>query len=236
MKKAILFLFGIVVSANLAVGQIGDPSSLMNTEGSTLEKRCYDADNNLKCILKMRIAEASEYPDAETIKVAYQIQNAQGEMKGQGTVEAHYEDDEFYLTLKDHSSSPSVLQYVSLATMFDGNLLDQASGAAAPWNYFSSDDMGSASFTIRSAKDKKSLARIRIFNRDYVKDEEIATPAGRFEASKIKFTVELDDNGQRTVFHGMEWYAPGTGIVKSEIYDTNKHLQDYTVLTSYHKQ
>lgn len=70
-----------------------------------------------------------------------------------------------------------------------------------------------------------------ISNRRVEKMEKITTPAGTFNCIKITYDVSTF-----TIFsvksHVAEWYALGSGMVRSERYSEAGELQSYSVLTS----
>lgn len=72
---------------------------------------------------------------------------------------------------------------------------------------------------------------IKIINRVAEGYEEITTPAGTFNALKISYEVEtkmvMTVRGK-----GVEWFAEGVGMVRTESYNNKGKLQGYSVLTS----
>lgn len=72
----------------------------------------------------------------------------------------------------------------------------------------------------------------RAFYREVVAIEEITTPAGTFNAYKIKGYVESKIAFMRFAFKTMEWYVQDIGVIRSESYDKKDNLMGYTELQS----
>ena len=60
--------------------------------------------------------------------------------------------------------------------------------------------------------------------------EEVTVPAGTFECHKITQTVTTTIMKRPVVTRTVSWYAPGTGVVKTESYDEKDKLQSSTEL------
>ena len=60
--------------------------------------------------------------------------------------------------------------------------------------------------------------------------EDVSVPAGTFECHKITQTVTTTIMKRPVVTRTVSWYAPGTGIVKTELYDDKDKLQSSTEL------
>jgi len=71
---------------------------------------------------------------------------------------------------------------------------------------------------------------ITVLNRKVEAIEEITVPAGTFKCVKISYDVETK-NMFTIRGKGMDWYAEGIGMVKSETYNSKGKLQGYSVLT-----
>ncbi len=68
------------------------------------------------------------------------------------------------------------------------------------------------------------------YDREYVTTEQVATPAGTFDCTKVKYKIKSRSPKETIEGYGYEWYAPNVGVVKNEQYNNNNQLQYYTVL------
>lgn len=73
---------------------------------------------------------------------------------------------------------------------------------------------------------------VNITDRNIEAEEEVTTPAGTFDCYKITYKVETKVM-VRTESYGADWIAPGVGVVRSETYNKNGKLTDYSLLTDY---
>ena len=80
-----------------------------------------------------------------------------------------------------------------------------------------------------------STMKINISNRLVASQESITTPAGTFNCFKITQDIKVE-----SIMMGMtipismksaEYYAAGTGLVKSQSFDKNGKLSGYSLLT-----
>ncbi|MBW6479602.1 MAG: hypothetical protein K0B37_09260 [Bacteroidales bacterium] len=76
---------------------------------------------------------------------------------------------------------------------------------------------------------------INITDRKVEAIESITTPAGTFECFKITYATHTQSRTMgmtnRLASSSVEYYAPGVGNVRTEIYDKNQRLESYTVLS-----
>lgn len=76
---------------------------------------------------------------------------------------------------------------------------------------------------------------VRVTNCEYKKTEYISTPAGTFHASKRSLVFNVNRNNKVETCKRIEWYGEGVGIVRSETYNEEGSLENYTVLTKIHR-
>jgi hypothetical protein len=70
----------------------------------------------------------------------------------------------------------------------------------------------------------------QVTNRKVVAIEDITVKAGTFKGYKFSSDVTATAMGIKMKSNNTDWYAKGTGIVKTESYDKNGKLQSYTEL------
>lgn len=73
---------------------------------------------------------------------------------------------------------------------------------------------------------------VNVVNRKVESKESITTPAGTFECYKITYTVNTKSI-MSIETQGADWVANDIGTVKSENYNKNGKLQNYSLLTKY---
>ena len=163
--------------------------------------------------------------------IDFTMTNAQKEVIDQGTLDAYCNNGNFYLKMINRCISPEVLQMLSRDTELVGDFLDYPNTFASP-TADSPFAMDGGEFAIKSRSDKKDLLRVKVYDRTYEKNEEITTPAGVFDASKVTFSFDVTNDKTTTTYKGVEWYAENAGIVRSNTYDKNGSLQSFTELTT----
>lgn len=73
-----------------------------------------------------------------------------------------------------------------------------------------------------------------VTNRKVIGKESVTTPAGTFECYKISYDIATKMMINMKT-KATEWYARGTGLIKSETYSTDGKLMGSNVLTSIKK-
>ncbi len=234
MKKSLLILVSVFASVSLVNAQDECMQFFPNTEGSTLTSKSYDGNNTLLATTVYTITKSYDYLDRDEIFVDAVTSDANNQVVDRSTLNAYCDDNNFYFKMDNRTMVPGLVNVLSEDTQLVGSFLDYPDPFAD--NIYDMQrgpfKMDGGEFTIKtkngSADDRM---RVRVYNRQLEKNEEITTPAGNFHAAKIKFTVETTQDGQTNTFKGVEWYTTRAGIVRTEIYDKDDTLLNYTVLT-----
>jgi hypothetical protein len=94
---------------------------------------------------------------------------------------------------------------------------------------------GSGTISVYNNSTLFTTMKISIVNRKVVGKESIVTSAGTFDCFKITYDIKLENTtmGVTTPVNmkSSEYYAAGTGSVKTESYDKNNKLMGYSLLT-----
>jgi len=230
MKKVFMFVLLVCFTAGISAQ---DCMTLFpTTQGATMTTKSYDANNGLISTTTYTIGENYEYVSGATADIAFRTVDMSGNVLDQGSMEARCDDGNFYLKQLNRTVIPDIQSLVFENIELMGNFLDYPDTFGGPYPFDNTFEMDGAEFTVKNKTDD-TFMRIRVYNRDYEKNEKIKTPAGEFDAAKISYMVEVYDSATRNSkeYKGVEWYALGSGIVRSEIYDMNGALQSYNVLT-----
>jgi hypothetical protein len=110
-----------------------------------------------------------------------------------------------------------------------------------PSSISSGQDLKDANFKMDMYKNGAPYSSINLdqTNRKVVGKETITTPAGTWECWKItydtRFKINMAGIGIPVNMRGTEWFAPGFGIVKTEVTNKNGKLMGTTLITSVKK-
>jgi len=232
MKKFVFALLSVFAFAGFASAQSNDCMVLFpNEKGSSLVTKSYDGQGKLAYTTTYQVQESAEHLGGPDTYMSFSVINGEGVTVDQGNLDAYCNDGNFYFKSVSHATCPEIAKMLSSNTQLLGSYLDY------PDLFTSSNDDGpfsmeGAEFTVKDKADKKEFLKVRVYNREYEKNEKIHTPAGDFDAAKIKFNVEVYDNDTKTTttYQNTEWYALGAGIVRTETFDKNNNLMGYTQL------
>ncbi len=235
MKKISLFFILLMSSAALCA-QNNPFGFFPNKEGTQLVNKSYDAHNHLLGTTVMTVEKDYRYLDGEEVQIAFVMTDMAGHVLDQGKIDARYENGNFYLSTADRTLCPNVMRYLSLENELSGDFFDYPDPMGHD-DAFSTEPvfaLDAGDFIIRSKSDKRDFVRVHKYGRQYEGSERITTPAGEFHAHKVTYSADVVHDGDTETFRGVEWYAPGAGIVRSEVYSGDR-LQNYTVLAELKK-
>lgn len=231
MGKFMLFICAILSSAFI-YAQSDCLSFYPSTEGSVLINKSYNANDDLLNVITYTVEDATQNVGGETIMIGCEITDAKGYTINKGKIEASCLDGSFFLKMKNEAVASDFFDILGCNTQLVGNFLDYPNTFADNAlfdNTFSTDP---GEYTVESKADKNEKMTVRVYDRQYQKNEKITTPAGVFDASKITFMFDSKKDKEVQTHKGVEWYAEGAGIVRSETYDKDGKLESYTVLTN----
>lgn len=232
MKKLIFLLTVLLGSTTFLSAQ--DCLQLFPTnEGAVLINKNYDANKKLLSTMTYRVNKS--YGGGNDIQIGFNLADANDKSIDNGSLEAYCEGDRFFLKMSNNVINSDVINLLSNDTELVGDFLDYPDvfGNLNDIRDFNNQfEMTGGEFTIRDKVDKKAFYRVRVYNRKYLGTENVTTPAGTFNASKVTFDFEVTNNKTTTTRKGVEWYAVGAGIVRSETYDKQNKLLNYTELTT----
>lgn len=204
--------------------------------GATLVNKTYDANNELLNTMTYVVQKTTEtYYLGGDILIGFNIVDAKGNLIDQGNIDAVCENGTFYLKMMNRGTLPEIMNILGKDTELIGDFLDYPNPFATYEPFARTFKMVDGEFTIQSKKDKEDWVRVRVLNRMFRENEEITTPAGTFDAAKITFNYEVYKHKEKktTLYQGIEWYAVGAGIVRSETYNADhKQLITYSELTT----
>lgn len=232
MKK-LLFTLGIVISSSTLLMAQDDCMAFFPTdEGAVLINKSYDANNNLLSTMTYRVDKSYGVDNNKEIIIGFVMTDADGNAIDTGNLDARCDDGTFFLNMVNRSLSPDIMKYLGQDTELVGDFLDYPDTFDDNFPFDGNFRMDGGEFTVRSKTNKNEFMRVRVYDRKYETRENITTPVKTFQASKLSFNFEVTQDKKTTTYKGIEWYAVGAGIVRSETYDSKGNLLNYTVLTA----
>lgn len=237
MKKIIFSLVALaaaVFTTTTVFAQYNPLENLPNKKGERIVNKCYDSEGNLHATMSYEIADYYVGELNDYLEIVFTLTDAAGEVIDYGTIYANYDGENLNLSMSNRPEEADIASYISMNTKLMNDFLDY------PDPFYSNDPFQTSPFALEGAKYtiKKGAGanhqmNIQVSDREWVADEKVTTPAGEFEASKIRFNLDVYDNNTRktTTYNGTEWYAIGDGIVRTEITDQKGNIVDYSMVT-----
>jgi len=233
MKKFFLFLACGLISSAVMVAQDDCMTLFPNNPGAVIVNKTYDAGDNLISSMVYRVATAYDYPSGTDMMINFTMTDKNGVAIDEGKLNANCMDGAFQLKMTNMGMTSEIMSNLTTDTELVGDFLDYPNPFDDSYVFDSPFQMDGGSYTLQSKNDKKDWASVRVYNRQYEKNEDVTVPAKAtpFHAAKVTFVFEVTKDKNTTKYRGVEWYAPNAGIVRSETYDANNNLINYTVLS-----
>lgn len=231
MKKVVA-LFACFCLASIYVSAQDCLAFFPSNEGATLTTKTYNGDSKLLNTMTYKVQKSYDYTDGTDMQVAFMMTDNYNNVIDRGNIDASCIDGNFYLKMANRSMSPEVMGMLGSNTELVGNFLDYPDtfNAGDPFNGVFQMDAGE--YTLQSKTNKNEKMHVRVYDRVYDKNEKMTSPAGTFDTTKISFRFDCTKDGVTKTHKGVEWYAPGAGIIRTETYDLNDNLENYTELFS----
>ena len=155
------------------------------TKGTQLVKKGYDAKGNLQSVMTYTVDEVKNIPSGLEVEADYVFKNSAGTVYDKGDLEAFCRDGEFFIEMKETLSNPSFVSTIQSDLAATEAVINYPSVSNAPSN--NGDDMyfDDATIQIYSKKNRKDRKNVSIYDREYVTTEQVATPAGTFDCTKV---------------------------------------------------
>ena len=144
------------------------------------------------------------------------------------------EGDFFYVSMNSMLSPEQMQAYQEMDIEVDGDFLE------LPPNMEPGMALKDAAINVKVTSSGVPIMSmtVEIYDRKVEGFEEVTTPSGTYECVKIAFSARTQ-MGQAIPIKintsGAEWFAKGTGLVRSESYDKKNKLIAYSVLTEFSK-
>lgn len=205
-----------------------------NQEGKQITRNCYTASNQLTNILVYRVDQVYNYPAGMEVVANYTFADAAGKPLNSGNMVARCVDGDFSMSMGGITAFPEAINMMNADVYMMGDLMNYPNAFANPLDPEDDDEFDDGTLRIYQKGNKNNRTEISIYDREFVANESVNTPAGAFYCTKVKFNMDIWTPKGTIKGYGYEWYAPNIGIVRSEQYNDKKELQSYSVLEKIH--
>jgi hypothetical protein len=193
-----------------------------------MEYKQYDKKGGLSGSSIQKITAIKKSASSTEVAVSSESFDAKGKSMGTANLKARCEGGIFYIDMTNYLNQQSTQDYKDMEMTVEGGNLEMPSGMKAG-DVLKDGDM-KMSFS-SSGMTVMNMA-VSITNRKVEAVENITTPAGTFECYKISYDIATKMMGIGVKMKGIEWYAKGVGMVKSESYSKDAKLQGSMILSS----
>ncbi|WMJ75417.1 hypothetical protein RCC89_19970 [Cytophagaceae bacterium ABcell3] len=230
----ILLLLGVFCSGSIAQDcNVYFPFE----EGVSFEVTNYNARGKKQGTVSYAVKEVSTVDGKQQAIVSSQYADKKGNEQNDADFKMICGDDKVSLDLTSILFTAGVSQATEgMEISADGDLLDfplnPQEGQSLP------DSKMDIKFSGEGGGSDIANVVVNVTNRKIEGKEEVECPAGKFEAWKISYDVQVETEvmgikvpGAKT--QSIDFIAPGHGNVRNEVYNKNGKLQSYSELTEF---
>jgi hypothetical protein len=229
MKKSIIISFlGILLSA--AAFAQDCPLYYPDALNAQLEYQQFDKKGKLSGSSIQKVTDFKKTAGGYEVKVSAETFDAKGKSLGIMNLEARCNGGIYYIDMKNLLGAQTMEAYKDMEMQIEGGNLEMPASMKA------GDALKNGDMKISFASGGMTIMNMtfNVTNRKVDAVESITTPAGTFECYKISYDIAAKMM-VNVKTKGVEWYAKGVGLVKSESYSTDGKILGSNVLASVKK-
>lgn len=226
MKKLLTFLFSLFIIGSIYAQTCYSPS----TKGTTWEITHYNKKGKLQFHFDYEIVDVKTNEGKITYTVAMNGYDKKGKVLNSGTYEQVCDKNGmFYIDMQQtfNSMNSSKKKEENTDVEIQSSMLDYPDIHTAPGTKLKDGEL-----KINAKTEFVTITTgFDVFNRKVEGTEQIETPAGTFNCLKVTSDFQTKLGFIKAKGSGIEWYADGIGMVRSESYNKKGKLVGYSVLT-----
>jgi len=195
--------------------------------GTTRELTSYDKKDKITGKVLQTVLDKEVSGKDVTLTVQTEIYNEDNEEINSSKIKIGCDDGVFKIDMRDYVGD-LVQQYEGMEIEMTGdNLL-------IPSKLSTGEELPDGNINIQVSNSGITMVNmdVSIKNRKVEGQEEITTEAGTFDCYKISYDSEAKTKMFTVTTRGVEWLAPGVGVVRSESYNKKGKLTSYSLLTA----
>jgi predicted transcriptional regulator len=229
MKKSLL-IFALALFCGLGISAQDCVSYYATEVGTRVETQSFDAKNKMTGVTVQKVTDKQENDGQIVISIESQSFDSKNKPTGTSTLEYFCKNGVFYMDMKKFMDPTANQSYEGMEVVIDATDMEMPA-VLAPGQ-----TLKDASFSMKVSNQGFPVINmsVKITNRKVEAVEKITTTAGTFECYKISYDLEMM-NFVKITTKAIEWYAPNTGAVRSETYDSKGNLLGYSIITKFSK-
>jgi hypothetical protein len=230
MNKSSFFLIPALLVLLMSFGLSGDDCGTYYStkKGATRTYTQYDKNNKETGSSTQKVLDVKSVSGGTEITMGLESRGV-----GADTVIS----GQFTITCKNGQYNVSMDRFLDPSTMAAYQGMDiqiESDGIELPSKLKAGQKLTDGKITVKVMSSGMAVMTITVTvsNRQVAAMEEITTTAGKFQCAKVTYDVESKFGFIKVKASGEEWYAEGTGLVKSTTIDKKGKVETYQLLTA----
>jgi hypothetical protein len=229
MKKYFLLLIGLVFIFTDGFAQACEQLGYLQDNASYTYKS-FDSKGKLTSTSQNTVKNVKDEGGKIEAVISNEVHDHKGKLISGGEVMIVCHDNIIYLDLRSMMNPQNMKGMENMEVKVEENQLE------LPSNIKDGDKLkdGILKMAISSEGQQIAVIEMKIQNRIVDGKEQITTDAGRFDAWKIKYDMEMVTTTiipLRIITSGVDWHSPAYGTIKTESFDRKGRLTGYTELS-----
>ncbi|MGD2035673.1 MAG: hypothetical protein PVF73_11485 [Bacteroidales bacterium] len=164
-----------------------------------------------------RVTHYKEFPGGAEATILFRTFDKKGKPVSESTLEVKCESGTFYFDMRGYINQQMVSAYEDMEVKVETDNLELP-GNISPGDVLKD---GSVTMDVSSSGLKIMSMKTSVTDRKVEAKESVTTKAGTFDCYRIS-SVVTTASPVKIVMETMEWFSPGTGMIKSESYSRSK--------------
>ncbi len=224
MKKLIIFLFILVLSAPSGRAQCTNPFYEFK-EGTKIHMQNYDGENQLQGKTETLVKDVNETVNGFQTTVELKVYDKDGKLISEGSYGMECDNGTVKLDLSGFIPAKSLMAFGDMDIKLEMEEME------IPANLYPGQELNDASLTISTVNSPFALSmKVVMKDRKIERKQTITTPAGTFECYKLTYDMVIDFMMGSMVMKNVQYLTEKLGAVKTETYNDEGKLLNYTVL------
>ena len=227
MKKTVLFVLIFVFMQALIASAQDCVLYMPMKQGTKWELQHFDGKNKLTSTSKNEVKASDAIGSKIKLVIESESFDGKGASQGKNTYTAGCENGIFFLDMRGNIDPNGMSNFKNMQVNITADNLD------FPPNMQAGQDLKPGKFLLEAQMPGMPggfKMTVDVFNRKVEGTESIITPAGTFECVLISYEMKTFMMVE-IITKGVEWYAKGVGLVKSETFDSKGKPTSSSVLS-----
>lgn len=224
MKNSVALLFALVISSITGYAQCTNPFYEFK-KGTKIFMQNFDGENQLQGKTETEVKDVTSIVNGFKTTVAIKVYDKDEKLISEGSYGMECDNGIVKLDLSSFIPTKSLMAFGDMKVKIEMEEME------IPAKLYPGQELKDASLTISTVNSPFALSmRVDMLNRKVEKTQTVTTPAGKFECFKLTYDMVIDFMMGSMTMKNVQFITEKLGAVRTETYDDEDKLLNYTIL------